>query len=256
MFDLEGRTAVITGGAAGIGFAVGQRFRYAGAEVVLADVVDGTDAAAGIGARYEPLDVSDERAVAGLFHRLRAEIGPIDIVVNNAGITGRDNFVAIAEGQATHFGQVIGVNQMGVFFGLKHAPASMRDGGSIINTSSLASTYSLSGNSQYSATKAAVESMTRVAALELGPRGIRVNAVAPAFMRTAMGASALGEAIAEDRTAFGRLGEMADLIGAYHFLAADESRYMTGQTLCIDGGMGLGITERAMARYASEEKED
>lgn len=179
------------------------------------------------------------------------QIGPLDIVVFNAGITGQDNFVKIAEGNADHFAQVIDVNQKSVFYGLKHAPSRMNDGGAIINTSSLAASYALSGNSQYSATKAAVEALTKVAALELGARGIRVNAVAPAFMRTAMGASDLGVAIAKDRTALRRLGEMEDLVGVYHFLAADESRYITGQTIVVDGGMGLGITEQAMAAYTS-----
>ena len=252
MFDLSGKTAFVTGGSAGIGLAVGTRFRNAGARVVLADIADGKEAADRIGAEFLTLDVSDEQAVAGAMAEAKSRIGPLDIVINNAGITGRDNFVSIANGTAAHFAQVIDVNQKSVFYGLKHAPGAMNDGGSIINTSSMASCYALAGNSQYSATKAAVESLTRVAALELGNRNIRVNAVAPAFMRTAMGASDLGEAIAADRTAFARLGEMDDLIGVYHFLAADESRYITGQTFAVDGGMSLGITERAMAHYSSE----
>ena len=249
MFDLTGKTAFITGGSAGIGLAVGDRFRSAGAKVVLTDIVDGSAQAAEIGVEFLKLDVSDEREVQAALAQAAEMVGALDIVVNNAGITGKDNFVSIADGSADHFAQVIDINQKSVFYGLKHAPSAMNDGGAIINTSSMASGYALTGNSQYSATKAAVESLTKVAALELGDRGIRVNAVAPAFMRTAMGASDLGIAIAGDRTAFGRLGEMEDLIGVYHFLAADESRYITGQTIAVDGGMSLGISVQAMANY-------
>jgi len=252
VFDLSGKKAFITGGSAGIGLAVATRMRAAGADVVLADITDGEEAATNIGAHFLTLDVSDEDAVARALEDATNLVGKLDITINNAGITGRDNFVAITEGRAEHFAQVIDVNQKSVFYGLKHAPRWMNDGGAIINTSSMASSYALTGNSQYSATKAAVESLTKVAALELGGRGIRVNAVAPAFMRTAMGASNLGIAIADDRTAFSRLGEMKDLIGVYHFLAADESRYITGQTIAVDGGMSLGITEQAMVAYMGE----
>ena len=252
MFNLKGKRAFITGGASGIGLAVGRRLKSSGAEVVLADIVDGQSAATELGAEFVFLDVSNEIAVAAALKTV-ASAGPIDIMINNAGIAGKDNFVAIENGQEAHFSQLIDINQMGVFFGLKHAPKVMRDGGSIINTSSLASTYALAGNSQYSATKAAIEALTRAAALELGGRDIRVNAVAPAFMRTAMGANDLGNAIAHDRTAFARLGEMDDLVGVYHFLAADESRYITGQTLAVDGGMSLGITAQAMDRYKTHQ---
>jgi NAD(P)-dependent dehydrogenase (short-subunit alcohol dehydrogenase family) len=135
------------------------------------------------------------------------------------------------------------INQFGVLYGLKHAPKHMHDGGSIINTASLAAFVNLPGAGVYSAGKRAVISMTEMSALELGKRGIRVNVVCPGYVATGMGSSDDGRKLCEAFTALGRVCATADLVGAYHFLAADESSYLTGQALKIDGGWTSGVTE-------------
>ncbi|MDE0005346.1 MAG: SDR family oxidoreductase [Rhodospirillaceae bacterium] len=246
MFSLEGKRALITGGAGGIGFAVAKRYRDAGAEVCIADIVDGAAAAREIGACYLPLDVADEPAVRRVLNEAQATLGVLDILVNNAGIVADENFYEIDRGTPENLERIFSVNTFGVFHGLKHGPAHMADGGSIINTSSLASTMGLPGNSQYSGTKAAVDQISRIAAIELGGRGIRVNTVCPAFIDTRMGGSDIGRSLARSLTALGRIGEVEDLVGLYHFLAADESRYITGQCLNVDGGWTAGVSTRLM----------
>ena len=252
MFSLIGKSAFITGGAAGIGLGIARRYISAGAEVVIADIVDDSTIAEEIGARYLQVDVSNELELKTALENAAKEIGKLDIVVNNAGITGRDNFVTIAEGDAEHLLEVFKINAFGVFFGLKLAPPLMKDYGSIIITSSLAAVMGLPGNSQYSGTKAAVNVFGEIAALELGPRGIRVNVVCPGFINTKMGASKLGTHIASKATALGRLGDVDDLVGIYHFLAADDSRYVTGQVFNVDGGWTAGVSDQLMKSYAKE----
>lgn len=252
MFSLQGKRAFITGGGGGIGMAVAKRFRAAGAEVCIADLADGSAAAQDIGARYLVLDVADEQAVKGALDEAVATMGALDVLVNNAGIVADENFHEIARGTSDNLSRIFSVNAFGVFYGLKHGPARMVDGGSIINTSSLASTMGLPGNSQYSGTKAAVDQISRIAAIELGVRGIRVNAVCPAFIDTRMGGSEVGRSLARSLTALGRIGEVDDLVGLYHFLAADESRYITGQCLNVDGGWTAGVSAQLMRELAGE----
>ncbi|CAB1078359.1 hypothetical protein JY97_04525 [Alkalispirochaeta odontotermitis] len=252
MFSLEGKTAFITGGADGIGLGVAKRYIQAGAKVVIADLADGTAIAEEIGAAYLKLDVSDVDQFQTSLDKAVQLVGKLDIVVNNAGIAGRDNFMAIAEGKAEHLLEVFKVNAFSVFFGLKHAPELMNDGGAIIITSSLAAVMGVPGNSQYSGTKAAINSFCQIAALELGPRGIRVNSVCPGFISTKMGASNLGIHMSSKVTALGRIGEVEELVGVYHFLAADESRYITGQMFNVDGGWTAGVSHQLMEKYVKE----
>ena len=142
-----------------------------------------------------------------VFRQLAAQELLLDIVVNNAGIVPRDNFVLTEAGHDDSLHGVFEVNTYGVFYGLKHAPACMQDFGSIINTASLAAHLALPGNSQYSASKAAVVQLTRTSAVELGVRGIRVNAVCPSFIRTDMGGGDLGESMSAELTALGGLAK-------------------------------------------------
>jgi NAD(P)-dependent dehydrogenase (short-subunit alcohol dehydrogenase family) len=252
MFSLQDRNAFITGGASGIGLAVARRYAEAGANVVIADLQDGSRQADGIGAHYMELDVSDSKAVRAALEKAAEINGKLHVLVNNAGITAKENWLPIEQGTQDNLELIFAVNTYGVFYGLKHGPDAMHDGGSIINTSSLASTMGVPGNSQYSGTKAAVDQISRIAALELGSRGIRVNTVCPGFFRTSMGGSDLGEVMANEMTALGRIGETDDLVGIYHFLAADESRYITGQAFNVDGGWTAGVSKQLMGRFPSE----
>lgn len=238
MFSLQGKNAVVTGAAGGIGRAVAERFIAAGARVAITDIIDGQAVADDIGARFLHMDVGSEDSVARGLEQAREELGLLDIVVNNAGVG--DVGTLLADTPAEVFERITRVNQWGVFYGLKHAPAHMSDGGSIINTSSLAAIIKMAGSGAYSASKAAVVSLTRMAALELGRRGIRVNAVCPGYIDTALGSGDEGQVLSEQFTALGRKGTPADLVGTFHFLASDESSYLTGQALIVDGGWSCG----------------
>ena len=151
-FDLTGKVAVITGGASGIGLSVARRFHGAGASVVIADLQDGEDLATEINGRYLCLDVSDGEAVRGAMETVDTEIGKIDILVNNAGINGADGmYIEHCDDALTR--KLFEVNTLGVYFGLKYGPRHMNDGGSIINTASLAASYVFPGSGPYSASK-------------------------------------------------------------------------------------------------------
>lgn len=254
MFNLEGKSAYITGAADGIGKAVAKRFRQAGAEVVITDITDASQVAKHMGAEFLKVDVADENQVADSLAQAEKLIGKLDIVVNNAGIgTIGQSF---EETEQAVIERVTSINQWGVLYGLKHAPRHMNDGGSIINTASMAVFINMIATGVYTAAKAAVVSMTGMSALELGDRGIRVNAVCPGYIATALGSGDEGVALCEALTALGRVGTTDDVVGVYHFLASDESRYLTGQALKIDGGWSSGpsaaVLEKILGRpYAS-----
>ena len=245
-FDLTGKNALITGAADGIGAAVGRRFREAGAEVIFTDVRDASDLAEAIGARFLTLDVADEQAVSETLERAAETVGKLDIVVNNAGIgdVGDDLETLDAATQE----RITRINQWGVQFGLKHAPKHMNDGGAIINTASLAARVSLPGSGAYSATKAAVVSLTTMSALELGARGIRVNAILPGYVATALGSGDEGATLMEAFTALGRVATTDDLVGVYHFLASEEASFITGQAIVVDGGWSAGPTPQLLSQ--------
>jgi NAD(P)-dependent dehydrogenase (short-subunit alcohol dehydrogenase family) len=169
MFSLEGKNAIVTGAAGGIGRAVAERFVAAGARVVITDIVDAQSVASEIGAGFIRTDVGSSEQVASAFAKAAGMLGKLDIVVNNAGIG--DVGHTIQETSEDLLERITRINQWGVFYGLKHAPVVMNDGGSIINTSSLAAEVKMVGSGAYSATKAAVISLTRMAALELGAAG-------------------------------------------------------------------------------------
>jgi NAD(P)-dependent dehydrogenase (short-subunit alcohol dehydrogenase family) len=246
MFELSGKTAFITGGAAGIGFAVAERLIAAGARVAIGDVSDASAVATKLGAVFTHCDVSREDSVATALRDVSGRLGYLDIVINNAGVG--DVGPTFQETDQTLLEKLTRINQWGVLYGLKHAPALMNDCGSIINTSSAAAVLNMVGSGVYSAGKAAVLSMTRMAALELGSRGIRVNAVCPGYVATGMGSGAEGLELARTFTALGRGATVDDLVGVFHFLAADESRYLTGQAIVVDGGWSCGPTTQLLER--------
>jgi NAD(P)-dependent dehydrogenase (short-subunit alcohol dehydrogenase family) len=240
MFTLQGKAAFITGGAAGIGAEIARDFVGAGARVVLGDVdPDGPAAADELGAAgFVHVDVTDEQQVVAALDASVDMVGRLDVLVNNAGI-GPD-LPPLAESSGDAERKVLEVNLRGVMYGLMHGPARMNDGGSIINTASVAGDgMTVVGMSSYAASKAGVVYLTRTAAIELGPRGIRVNAVSPAGIG-GTGMSNL-EILIRTLTALGRMGTLEDVIPAYRYLAADESSFVTGTTIKVDGGMTAGV---------------
>ena len=245
MFSLDDKTAFITGGSSGIGRAVAEAFVARGARVVVGDIRDAADIAASIGAGFVRVDVSDEDSVASALQDSVALLGgKLDIVVLNAGVG--DVGPTFEETDQALIDKVTKINHYGVLFGLKHAPRHMNDNGSIISTSSMAAFINVPGAGVYSAGKRAVVSMTEMAALELGSRSIRVNAVCPGYTATALGSGEEGQKLCEAFTALGRVATVDDMAGVYVFLASEASNYMTGQALKVDGGWHCGPTSRLL----------
>ena len=238
MFSLEGKNAYVTGGASGIGLAVARIFAEYGARVVIADLHFTEDILAEFFGMHVSLNVADEALVKTALAEAEQKIGKLDIVVNNAGVG--DIGPTIADTDEALIEKVTRVNHFGVLYGLKHAPAHMNDGGSIINTSSLASFINMPGAAVYSAGKRAVNSLTETAALELGSRGIRVNTVCPSYVDTPMGSVEEGRKLDEVFSALGRAATTDDVVGVFLFLASEASRYMTGESLRVDGGWHCG----------------
>jgi len=246
MGQLEGKVALITGGARGQGAAEGALFAREGATVILADVLDEVgEAAAGAieGAEYAHLDVTSEAGWDQVVADIVARHGRLDVLVNNAGILLNGKLV---NQSLDGWNRIVAINQTGVFLGVRAAGRAMiaaGNGGSIINISSVAGLEGIFGTGAYSATKWAVRGLTKVAAKELGGHGIRVNSVHPGFIQTDMvaGAPAMTDpakrAKAERNIPVRRLGEVDDIANMVLFLAGDASGYCTGQEFVVDGGV-------------------
>ncbi|KAA8964600.1 3-oxoacyl-ACP reductase FabG [Mycobacterium sp.] len=240
---LTGRTAVVTGGAQGLGFAIAERFVAEGARVVLGDVnLEGTEAAAtrlggdGVAAAVR-CDVTTATDVETLIGTAVERFGGLDIMVNNAGITRDATMRTMTEEQ---FDEVIAVHLKGTWNGTRKAAAIMRENkrGAIVNMSSLSGKVGLVGQTNYSAAKAGIIGMTKAAAKELAHLGVRVNAIAPGLIRTAM-TEAMPQRIWDEKMAeipLGRAGEPAEVANVALFLASDLSSYMTGTVLEVTGG--------------------
>ena len=244
--ELDGRVAVVTGGARGIGRAIVEAFLDAGATVVIGDVrAEATEkTAAELSSRGqvrgERLDVRDWGDVAGFFQRVLATHGRLDVSVNNAGVTAIEPSLEMPE---EAWSEVLAVNLSGVFACAQAAGRAMaeRGSGSIISLASAAAVLSLPGRAPYCATKGAVISLTRVLGVEWAERGIRVNAIGPGWVRTdlvgdAIAAGKLDEAGIQRRTPLRRLARPDEIAEVALFLASDRSSYVTGQTLFPDGG--------------------
>ncbi len=245
MGRLEGKVAIITGAARGIGKATAQLFAREGARVVVTDIdtqtgekTAATIRDAGGDAIFVPADVTDLASVQEMVQRAVDTYGRIDILVNNAGVL-RDK--TLAKMSPEDFDFVINVNLKGVFNCTKAVIPIMIEQGSgvILNASSVVALYGNFGQTNYVASKAGVIGMTKVWARELGPKGIRVNAVAPGFIRTEMTAN-LPEKVVEaviQRTPLRTWGEPEDIAYAYLYLASDEARFVNGAVLSVDGGV-------------------
>ena len=244
MFSLEGKVAVVTGAASGIGAEAARRFTAAGASVVLADTADAAAAAAELGGRFVLVDVTDEASVEALVAETVRECGRIDVMVNNAGVLGPGRGILADSMDETR--RVLEVNLIGAIHGIKHAARAMAPGGAIVNTASMAGVVGFPGISAYGASKWGVVGLTKHTAIELGPSGIRVNCVCPTGVDTPMtgdGHDHWAERsmmLAHQHT--DRLASAADVAAAIHFLASDDAAMVNGHALWIDGGLGAGLS--------------
>ena len=265
IFDLAGRKALVTGGARGLGAGMASALAKAGAAVMIGDVLAdvgrdtaSTLSATGAKAAFTSLDVTDEASWEAAVGATLRELGGFDILVNNAGI---EITALVTEVVAADLRRMNDVNIVGTALGMKHALRAMRPGGAagkggaIVNVASVAATIAFPGIAGYSATKSAVDRLTRVAAMESGKLGygVRINCIYPGLVPTAMGMQLAGDVVAAGlfpsaeaavgavigETPLGRLGAVEDVADAVVFLCSDAARFITGAGLPVDGGMGM-----------------
>jgi 3-oxoacyl-[acyl-carrier protein] reductase len=247
--DFE-RSALVIGGASGIGWAVANGLTAEGCRVTIADL--NADGAAARAAELGPphagagVDVTDEDTVAALFDRA----GPLDVVVNTAGIGGVGR---ITELPLEQFRAVVDVCLIGAFIVIKHAGRHLRDGGSLVSLTSLNARLAAPGMSAYCAAKAGLAMLTEVAALELAARRIRVNAVSPGFVETPLteGVKLVPGALEEyiENTPLGRVGTPTDVADAVLFLCSQKASWMTGEVLDLNGGAHLKRYPDVLAHF-------
>jgi 3alpha(or 20beta)-hydroxysteroid dehydrogenase len=239
---LDGKVAIVTGAARGQGAAAARRFVEEGAQVVICDVSDeaGKELAGELGpaAEYRHLDVSSEQEWDSVVDETVELSGHLDVLVNNAGVL---HFSALADTTLADYERVIRVNQFGCFLGLRAAARTMAGGGSIINVSSVEGMAGMPFVVAYTASKFAIRGMTKVAALELGPKGIRVNSVHPGMIDTKMVQDAIGGHEVDlspvtSKLALRRMGRADEIAELVVFLASDRSSYSTGSEFVADGG--------------------
>jgi glucose 1-dehydrogenase len=246
MKRLEGKRAVVTGAARGIGRAIAERFTAEGAIVLLADVdaAEVTSVAKSLHQVSKTVDVSRKVEIDELFETVSAMWGSLDILVNNAGVTHAAELLNLTE---EDFDRVFAINFKSALFATQRAAPLMRSGSSIINMSSVNALLAIPTQIPYAVSKGALRQLTNVTAISLAPRGIRVNAIGPGTIMTRVAESIVTDAAAEhmvlSRTPLGRFGAASEVASVAAFLASDDASYITGQTIYPDGGrLGLNYT--------------
>ncbi len=243
------RTAIITGGASGLGLATAKKFVENSINTIIIGRNEENLAAAckNLGAlcNYKVFDLNDLKGIPALVDEIIGEHGQVDILVNNAGINQKKSFTDVTDEE---FQQVILTNLTSVFVLSREVAKAMlpHNSGCIINISSMAAQYGIPYVIAYTASKTGIEGMTKAMAVELSPEGIRVNCVAPGFIETNMSAKALDDdpqrkQKALSRTPMGKLGLPEDIAEAIYYLASDAAKYLTGVVLPVDGGNSIGF---------------
>jgi NAD(P)-dependent dehydrogenase (short-subunit alcohol dehydrogenase family) len=243
------KTAIITGGASGLGLAATQKFVASNIKTIIIgrneDNLKKVASDLGPLCSYKVCDLSNLHAIPQLVTDLIAEHGRIDILVNNAGINMKKPLTTVTDEDFQH---VVQTNLNSVFALSREVTKAMLEEGNgcIINISSMAAQYGIPLVIAYTAAKTGIEGMTKAMAVELSPKGIRVNCVAPGFIKTNMSAKALDsdperKQKVMSRTPMGHLGEPADVAEAIYFLASDAAKYITGVVLPVDGGNSIGF---------------
>jgi len=243
MGRLDNKVAIVTGGAMGQGAAIARSYVAEGAKVVIADIAKEAGQALadelGANAHFAHHDVSDPVSWATLVDDANERFGPVNVLANNAGLL---RFGQIEHMPLEEFQLLVNVNQVGVFLGMQAVARTMRKngGGSIINASSVEGLAGMPSCTAYAATKWAIRGMTKCAAMELGPKGIRVNSVHPGMIDTPMTRVHGGDAAMEfgaSKVPLRRVGTPEDIAPVYVFLASDESAYINGAEIAVDGGV-------------------
>jgi NAD(P)-dependent dehydrogenase (short-subunit alcohol dehydrogenase family) len=252
-FSLQGKKTLITGGTAGIGLAVAKRFVEHGADVVISGRREnGEDIAAEIGVRFVRADMMVEADVASLVEQAAEMLGGFDVVVNNAGIA--DMTGPIAGTGLEMFDAQFAINVRAATQILSLVPGHMGSGGSIINTASISGTQGEPLLSAYGATKAALISLTKSAALELAGQNIRVNSVNPGPIYSEIWSDGAPDEYCKYTVPLGRVGEADEAAAPFQFLASNEASYVTGTQIAVDGGLCAGksvrLDELVMARIS------
>lgn len=244
MGDLEGKVAVITGSARGIGKEIARKFLAEGAKVVISDV--NAEACAetaqefGANALAVPCNVTVQAEVDNLVAQVKEKLGSIDILVNNAGVTRDGLFIRMKEAD---WDLVLDINLKGTFLMSQAVAVVMmkQRAGKIVNLASVSGLFGNAGQANYAASKAGVVSLTKVMARELASRNVNVNAIAPGFIKTAM-TDKLSEEIKvsiNKQIPFNRMGEVEDVANTAVFLASAKAAYITGQTIAVCGGLTM-----------------
>jgi 3alpha(or 20beta)-hydroxysteroid dehydrogenase len=241
MERFRGKTAIISGGARGMGASHSRAIVAEGGNVIIADVLDveGEELALELGeaASFAHLDVTDPHAWAAAVALAEETYGPVSVLVNNAGVLAQGPLV---DGSPEEFRRVLDINLTGVYLGMRATVPSMRKagGGSIVNISSTAGLIGYAYLGAYVASKWAVRGLTKAAALELGPDNIRVNSIHPGPIRTPMTAE-IGDDVTEGQP-IARFGEPEEVTRMVCFLASDDASYSTGSEFIVDGGQVTG----------------